>query len=58
MLRFVGGPGTGEEPRGVRIVAEGTGEAGLHAAEAERGGNGPADAGLPVPDGHRHLAAE
>ena len=27
-------------------------------AETERGGNGPADAGLPVPDGHRHLAAE
>lgn len=58
VLRLVGRPGTGEEPRGVRVIKEGTGEAGLHAAETKRGGNGPADAGLPVPDGHRYLAAE
>ena len=58
MLRLVGRPGTGKEPRGVRVFAEGTGEAGLHAAKTECGGDGQADAGLPVPDGHRHLAAE
>ena len=58
VLRTVGGPAAGEEPRGVCFLEKGTGPAGLHAAEAERGGAGRTDEGLSFPDGHRYLAAE
>lgn len=58
VLRTLGRPEPGQEPRGIRDEPADTGETGLHAPETERRDARRTDATLLLPDGHRGMAAE